>query len=280
MGKLAREKYDAQRKARLDADAKRGANKFGLSRPPKARPSNYRAPLGFEVNSKGNAIVGSRIYRTPQVRGHDMSVPLLNDDTLQVSDLFMPREELTPEVRKARRTKRATTPSFERPKGRQWVEIRDTPTARRLYPDAIQVSKRVLRIDNGSVAFDDYGAGDRTWCIHTLELGMQFERREYRSAVNGRTRWTYSEGEPLIASAKRIKYGSCIGTLPPITYVDCRAAERATLQAMVDAFNGAIQLDLVEYMTRDTGQDIALPVPVVKPKRKRKGKAKGKGKRK
>ncbi len=243
MGKNRRAEYDAKRKAMLDKRAKvipsnyagRGRNNSVHGIPAKlhrnsskARPSNYRAPVGFEVNSKGNAIVTSRVYRTPQVKGHPLSEPLLGNEELQVSDMFMPRESVPLVVKQAYRAKRKITPSWEGEAGA------------------------------GDCIMDMY-PGERI-VPHMYSEPMVFERRVYRSPQHkDHTAWTFSIGAPAVIVDKRnnqplvkhvIKFHECIGTLPPITYVDARARERAELDALVSAWRGKINADLVEYLTR------------------------------
>ena len=234
MGKQRRAQYDDKRKRMLEADARRGVNKFGLTRQP-SPVSRFKDGvqrtnvIGYVVNSKGKPVVGSRIYRTPTIKGHVMSEPLLGDsDVMQVSDMFLPRENVSPVVKQARRAKRLVTPSFERP-----------PTS-----DCIM----------------DLYPGERI-VPHMYAEPMVYERRVFRSPQHrGHTAWTFSIGDPAIVVDKRnnmplvkhrIKFDLCAGKLPPweSVCVDVRAQERASLEAMVEAWRGKINLDLYLYLT-------------------------------
>ena len=222
MGKARLEKYQAKRKAALDLDARLGRNRFGLARSTAAR-SNMKGSgakshgafavqranvIGFTVNSKGSSVVTSRIYRTPSINGHPMSESLLDSNELQVSDMFMPREDVLPSVREARRALRLITPEY----GRGGPSLFDA----------------CVLVDEGRHSHYRF----------TQEPSLVHERS---GRHEGRSRHVFSAGDrlPMYRIGKVDYHWPSISSLPPYACVDTRAVEREQLRDAVSLFHMA-----------------------------------------
>lgn len=212
MGKQRLAKYRAQREHMLKQDARMGRNKFGLARPTAPRSNTFKGGvqrqgvIGFVVNSKGNSVVQSRIYRDPNY-----------DAIEQVSDLLMPSESVPLEVARGRREQRRITPQFGR----------GSPS---LFDQCMLIESK----PNQTVPTL------RDWLYRFTETpAMVFERRVYRSpAHKGRTASTYGVSECLPTHAAHlIKYHWPTGTLPPYQCVDTRASERERLADAIDLWH-------------------------------------------
>lgn len=204
MGKARAAQYRQERDMRLRSDAKRGVNKFGLSRPTGPKTNRLMSGMtsrpgviGYVVNSKGKPVVTSRIYRDPQY-----------DDVEQVSDLFMPNHTVPLAYKLGREAERRIRPLF----GRGTPSLFDTCQS----------------IESRPGKEHQY----RDWLYRwTPEPAMVHERTTPQYQGN-KHRHVYSVGEHQpIGIRERVQYHACAGQLPAYEsmLVDTRANERERL---------------------------------------------------